>query len=165
MKRTFLLLAMAMLMAMPSFAGAKKKAEKDTEHFRYEIECAGNGTQGTYLVKVWSYSKRPSVAAEQCMKNAVHGVIFKGYTGGNGCVAQRPLASHPGVEMEYEEYFRNFLSDKGEYYKYVSLTGATQEIIKVGKEYKVGIIVSVQKDELRKALEQAGVIRGLGSGF
>jgi len=29
----------------------------------------------------------------------------------------------------------------------------------------VGIIVSVQKDELRKALEQAGVIRGLGSGF
>ena len=54
MKRNILLLALAVLMAMPSFAGAKKKAEKDTEHFRYEIECAGNGTQGTYLVKVWS---------------------------------------------------------------------------------------------------------------
>lgn len=165
MKRNILLIALSVLMAMPSFAGAKKKAEKDTEHFRYEIECAGNGTQGTYLVKVWSYSKRANVAAAQCMKNAVHGVIFKGYTGGNGCVAQKPLANHAGVEMEYEEYFRNFFSDNGEYYKYVSLTGATQETVKVGKEYKVGIVVSVKKDELRKALEQAGVIRGLGSGF
>lgn len=165
MKRSLLLIALAAVMALPMYAGAKQKAQKDTEHFRYEIECAGNGTQGTYLVKVWSYSKRAKVAAEQCMKNAVHGVIFKGYTGGNGCVAQRPLANHPGVEMEYEEYFRQFFSDQGEFYKYVSLTGATQEVVKVGKEYKVGIVVSVQKDELRKALEQAGVIRGLGSGF
>ena len=165
MKRNILLIALSLLLATPAFAGAKQKAQKDTEHFRYEIECAGNGTQGTYLVKVWSYSKRPKIAAEQCMKNAVHGVIFKGYTGGNGCVAQKPLANHPGVEMEYEEYFRSFFADNGEYYKYVSLTGATQEMVKVGKEYKVGIIVSVQKDELRKALEQAGIIRGLNSGF
>lgn len=165
MKRTILLFTLSLLMALPAFAGAKKKAEKDTEHFRYEIECAGNGTQGTYLVKVWSYSRRAGVAAEQCKKNAVHGVIFKGYTGSNGCVAQKPLANHPGVEMEYEEYFRRFFANDGEYYKYVSLTGATQEIVKVGREYKVGVIVSVQKDELRKALEQAGIIRGLGAGF
>jgi sRNA-binding protein len=37
--------------------------------------------------------------------------------------------------------------------------------IKVGKEYKIGVIVSVMKDELRKDLEAAGVIRGLASGF
>lgn len=166
MKRNILLFALALMMAMPSFAGAKNKADKDTKEFRYEIECAGNGAQGTYLVKVWSYSKRAKMAAQQCMKNAVHGVIFKGYAGENGCVAQKPLANHPGVEMEYEEYFRHFFSDNGgEYNKYVTLTGASQEVVKVGKEYKVGIIVSVQKDELRKALEQAGVIRGLSSGF
>ena len=165
MKKNILLFALSLLIAMPAFAGAKAKAQKDTEHFRYEIECAGNGTQGTYLVKVWSYSKRPKIAAEQCMKNAVHGVIFKGYTGGNGCVAQKPLANRPGVEMEYEEYFRRFFSDNGECYKYASLTGASQEMVKVGREYKVGIVVSVQKDELRKALEQAGIIRGLNSGF
>lgn len=166
MKRNILLFALALLMAMPSFAGAKQKADKDTKEFRYELECAGNGAQGTYLVKVWSYSKRAKVASAQCMKNAVHGVIFKGYTGGNGCVAQKPLANHPGVEVEYEEYFRQFFADNGgEYGKYVSVTGASQEIVKVGKEYKVGMIVSVQKDELRKALEQAGVIRSLGAGF
>ncbi len=163
--RKILIFAMAIAMCIPAFATSKSKANKDTKAFRYEIECAGNGTQGTYLIKVWSYSKKARVAAEQCKKNAVHGVIFKGYTGGNGCVAQRPLAKNPGVEMEYEDYFSKFFADGGEYYKYVSVTSAEQEIVKVGKEYKVGVIVSVQKDDLRKALEAAGVIKGLSSGF
>lgn len=163
--RKIILFAMAIALCVPAFATSKSKANKDTKSFRYEIECAGNGVQGTYLIKVWSYSKKARVAAEQCKKNAVHGVIFKGYTGGNGCVAQRPLAKNPGVELEYEEYFRHFFSDGGEYYKYVSVTSAEQEMVKVGKEYKVGVVVSVQKDELRKALEAAGVIKGLGSGF
>lgn len=160
-----LIFMMAVLMCMPMFAGSKSKAKKDTEHFRYEIECAGNGTQGTYLIKVWSYSKNKNVATDQCKKNAVHGVIFKGFTGGNGCVAQRPLVQRAGAEMEYKEYFDLFFSDKGEYYKYVSVTSAPTEIVKVGKEYKVGMIVAVQKDELRRALEQAGIVRGLNSGF
>ncbi len=163
--RKIVYLFMVMLLCMPVFAGSKKKADKDTELFRYELECAGNGTQGTYLVKVWSYSKNKKVATEQCMKNAVHGVIFKGFTGGDGCVAQRALAARAGVEQEYADYFKTFFGDKGEYYKYVSTTSAPTEIVKVGKQYKVGMIVSVKKDELRKALEQAGVIRSLGSGF
>ncbi|MCR4665235.1 MAG: hypothetical protein K5660_07715 [Paludibacteraceae bacterium] len=165
MKKQLFLLLTAVLMCLPMFAGPKNKAKKDTEHFRYELECAGNGTQGTYLIKVWSYSKNKNVATEQCKKNAVHGVIFKGFTGGEGCVGQRALVSRAGAEVEYKEYFDLFFSDKGEYYKYVSVTSSASEIIKVGKEYKVGMIVSIQKDELRKALEQAGVVRGLNSGF
>ena len=49
--------------------------------------------------------------------------------------------------------------------KYVSVTSASQEVIKVGKEYKVGMVVSVHKDALRKALENAGVVKGLSHGF
>ena len=41
----------------------------------------------------------------------------------------------------------------------------TTEMTRVGKEYKVGVVVSVRKDDLRKALEAAGIIRGLNSGF
>ena len=163
--KKILLLILSVVLMMPVFAGSKRKADKDTEHFRYEIECAGNGVQGTYLVKVWSYSKKKDVAAEQCKKNAVHGVIFKGYAGGNGCVSQRPLVTKPGAEEENKEYFDLFFSDKGDYYKYVSSTSAAPEIVKVGKEYKVGVVVSVHKDELRKALEAAGIVRGLNSGF
>ena len=33
------------------------------------------------------------------------------------------------------------------------------------KEYKVGVVVSVNKDELRKYLESEGILKGLASGF
>ena len=146
---------------------AKKptKSEQNMMQFRYELECAGNGVQGTYLVRVWTYSKKLSDAEQSAARNAVHGVIFKGFAGGDGCVGQRPMASGPGAEMEHEEYFKLFFSDKGEYRKYVSLVEGTEEVTKVGKEYKVGVVVSVQKDELRRALEAAGVIKGLNYGF
>ncbi len=150
---------------MASFAGSKAKANKDTDNFRYELECAGNAVQGNYLVKVWSYSRKPAVAMEQCKKNAVHGVIFKGFTGANGCVSQRALASNPGVETEFADFFKGFFAEDGEYLKYVQLTGGSKEVVKLKREYKVGVTVTVQKDQLRKALEQAGVIKSLSSGF
>ena len=164
--KKFLLSLLVAACCMPTFASiSQKKANKDTNQFRYEIECAGNAIQGTYLVKVWSYSKKANVAENQCRKNAVHGVIFKGYGGGQGCVSQRPLANNPGVETQFGEYFDSFFADGGEFQKYASIMEGTTETIKVGREYKVGCVVSVRKDDLRKALEAAGVIRGLNSGF
>ena len=164
--RKFLLSLLVVALCLPATAGIRQnKANKDTKQFRYEIECAGNAIPGTYVVKVWSYSKKASVAENQCRKNAVHGVIFKGYGGGQGCVSQRPLANTPGIETQYETYFDSFFADGGEFQKYASIMEGTMETVKVGREYKVGCVVSVRKDDLRKALEAAGIIRGLNSGF
>ncbi len=163
--RKFLLSLLVVALCMPVWAGAKKKADKDTNQFRYEIECAGNAIQGTYLVKVWTYSRKAAVAENQCRKNAVHGVIFKGYGGGQGCVSQRPMANTPGVETQYSEYFNRFFADGGEFQKYASIMPGTTETVKVGKEYKVGVVVSIRKDDLRRALEAAGILKGLNSGF
>jgi len=164
--KKFLLSLLVVALCVPASAGVRqKKADKDTNQFRYEIECAGNAIQGTYLVKVWTYSKKASVAENQCRKNAVHGVIFKGYGGGQGCVSQRPLANQPGVENQFKDYFDPFFANGGEFQKYASVIEGTTETVKVGKEYKVGCVVSVRKDDLRKALEAAGVIKGLNSGF
>ena len=164
--RKILLSLLAVAFCLPMMAGIRQnQANRDTNKFRYEIECAGNAIQGTYLVKVWSYSKKQSVAENQCRKNAVHGVIFKGYGGGQGCVSQRPMANDPGVEAQYKEYFDSFFADGGEFQKYASIIGGTTESVKVGREYKVGVVVSVRKDDLRKALEAAGIIRSLNSGF
>ena len=164
--RKILLSLLAVALSLPMLAGPRqKKADKDTDQFRYEIECAGNATQGSYLVKVWSYSKTASIAENQCRKNAVHGVIFKGYGGGQGCVSQRPMVNNPGAETQFKEYFDSFFADGGEFQKYASIIGGTTESVKVGREYKVGCTVSVRKDDLRKALEAAGIVRGLNSGF
>jgi len=164
--KKFLLSLLVVALCVPASAGLRQnQANKDTKNFRYEIECAGNAIQGTYLVKVWTYSKKASVAENQCRKNAIHGVIFKGYGGGQGCVSQRPLVSNPGAETQFQEYFDSFFADGGEFQKYASILGGTTESVKVGREYKVGCTVSVRKDDLRKALEAAGIIKGLNSGF
>jgi len=168
---TILLIFMLISFSLSVNAQAKKKANKDTEQWRYEIECVGTGVQGTYLIKVWSYSKKPDVAIEQAKKNAVHGIIFKGYAGGkNGCTSQKSLARNPNLEQEQETFFKGFFADGGKYMKFVSFAAdaavAASDIMKVGrKEYKIGVVVSVKKDELRKDLETAGIIKGLASGF
>lgn len=147
-----------------------KKAEKDTKEWRYEIECVGIGTQGSYLVKVWSYSKKSNVAIEQAKKNAVHAIVFKGFAGtGQVCPSQKALAPEANVEDQFKSFFDSFFADGGDYMKYVSISGdgspGPGDLVKVGKEYKVGIIVSVSKDALRKNLEAAGIIKALNSGF
>lgn len=149
--------------------GQNKKADKDTHNWEYEIEPVGVGTQGSYLIKVWSYSKKPIVAIEQAKKNAVHGIIFKGFVGIQGVPGQRPLTTNPNLEVEQAEFFKNFFAEGGKYMKFVNITNdgsvASEDRLKIGKEYKIGVVVSVNVAGLRKDLEDAGILRGLSSGF
>jgi hypothetical protein len=75
------------------------------------------------------------------------------------------LVTAPGAELEHAEFFKLFFQDGGEYNKYITITAGSQEVIKVGKQYQIGLVVSVSKDALRKALEQAGVVKSLSAGF
>jgi hypothetical protein len=71
---------------------SRKEAQQNTQNWRYEIEGVGEGKEGTYLVKIWSYSKNPRIAIEQAKKNAVHAIIFQGFIGVNR-VASQPIDS------------------------------------------------------------------------
>lgn len=155
-----------MLIGSQAFA-QQKKADKATASWRYEIECVGIGQPGTKLIKVWSYSKSANVATTQAKKNAVHGIIFQGYAGGGqGCTPQRPLSNDPSLEQSKADFFDPFFAEGGKYMKFVSTSGdGTPETMKVGKEYKVGVVVTVMTDLLRSDLEAAGIIKGLSSGF
>ena len=148
---------------------AKGKAKRDMEAYRYEIECVGTGVEGTYLIKVWTYSKKPKVALAQSKKNALHGIIFKGFAGGGqGCTSQKAFCA-PSVEEQNIDFFDKFFADGGQYMRYISESNDgsvdSDDRLKVGKEYKIGVVVSVMKDQLRKDLEAAGIIKGLDSGF
>ena len=150
-------------------AQSKKKADKDTQAWRYELEAVGVGVQGTYQVKVWSYSKKVNTAIEQAKKNAVHGIIFRGFAGKDRVPGQKALAANPNIENEKVDFFTDFFADGGKYLKFVSLVNqgaiGAGDAIKVGKEYKVGVVVSVNSSELRKDLEAAGIVKSLGAGF
>ncbi|MBC3756972.1 hypothetical protein H7U19_01055 [Hyunsoonleella sp. SJ7] len=168
------LLILALLLCIGTSVNAqwkKNKANKDTEIWRYDLVCEGIAKQGSKLVKVWSYSKNPKHAISRGMKNAVHGIIFKGYAGGGqGCTSQSPLVKSADTEEKFKEFFEAFFADGGEYLKYVSSATdgaiAPGDRLKVSKrEYKIGIIVNIQFAQLRKRLEDEGIIRGLASGF
>lgn len=148
----FLLLSFAAIMLIPTTLFSQE--------WNYEISCAGVGVQGTYLVEVTSYGKTVDAALAQMKKDAVHGVLFRGFT---GKCSQKPLAGKPEVENNFKDYFKVFFSDKGDYGKYVVESNEVAPMpTKVGKQYKVTKILSVKKDLLRRDLEKAGIIKPLG---
>lgn len=173
MKKIFLLFLVLFSFCFSNLAlaqSSKKKADKDTFEWRYEIESTGQeGVQGTYQVKVWSYSKKPETAVEQAKKNAVHGVIFRGFPAKGGAKPKSALATSPNIEQEKADFFADFFATGGKYLKFVTVANngalGQGDVIKVGKEYKVGVVISINVAMLRKDLEDAGIIKGLSSGF
>lgn len=143
--------------------------DRDTAEWRYEIEAENTATQGNYLVKVWTYARKVEDAERQTKKNAVHGVLFKGFPNKSRIKGQKPIVSDPTTVNRHKTFFDDFFKDGGEYARYVSLvhSGSVKpgDIVKIGKEYKVGYVVSVQSSELRKYLEENSIIRSLNDGF
>lgn len=136
------------------------------EPLEYEIKGVGSGVQGTYLVKVYVISKKSKPDADLLKKCAVHGVLFKGFAGTNSRVHQKPLAGSPLAEQQHSDFFDPFFSEGGAYRNYADLVTSQYEITKMAKkQYRIGATISVMKDQLRKDLEQAGVIKALGAGF
>ncbi|MDR0414796.1 MAG: hypothetical protein LBH84_05200 [Prevotellaceae bacterium] len=165
--KTWIIIAAAAIIAA-ACGSAKKMADSDTRQWRYELEAAGVGVQGSWQVKVWSYSKDAGVAVEQAKKNAVHGIIFKGFTSSiRGVPSQKPIVSAPGMDVERKDFFEPFFADGGSYQKFVNLSNngaiAPGDRIKIGKEYKIGVVVSVNVTALRKELENAGIVKKLGA--
>jgi hypothetical protein len=114
---------------------------------------------------VWVYTKAGVLSSEILKKYAVHGVIFKGYAGKTDCVQQKPLAISPDIEQQKADFFNAFFNTDKAFSKYANIIGGSFERIRVGKEYKYCAVISVAKDMLRQDLENAGVIRGLNTGF
>jgi len=166
-KRLFFM-TFLVIFSVTGFSQSKRKSDKDTSEWRYEIEAVNVGTQGTYLVKAWTYAKKPKRAIEQAKKNAVHGIIFRGFAGKGRIPGQKPLAKI-NSEKENEDFFKTFFQDGGKYLKFVTISNdgsvAAGDYLKVGKEYKIGVMVSVNVAQLRKDLEDAKIIKGLSAGF
>ena len=170
----FFILLLSVLSLASCTASRKALADKQTLVWRYEVEpTTGQAAQGSVLVKVWSYSKSRYVATTQAGKNAVHGILFKGVSAlndGNVRIPmQRPIVTDLNAEVAYNDYFKDFFRDGGKYQKYVNFINGglpdPGDIVKIRKEYKIGMTVSVSKDALRKEMEEAGVVKRLGAGF
>ncbi|MDR0507544.1 MAG: hypothetical protein LBH32_12135 [Dysgonamonadaceae bacterium] len=151
-------LFLALMLCFVTFSTEAKKPEM----LRYDIECAGEGIEDTYLVKVWVYAKSNKLTSDDLKKYAVHGVLFKGYAGKKEfCKEKRAMVS-PEIEHDRADFFDAFFNNDKEYARYSTEIDGSMERVKVGKEYKYGMVVSVSEGALRKRLVDAGILRKLG---
>lgn len=140
--------------------------------YNYEVATVAVGVDGTKLVKVWGYGKKPEDATRNAKELAVACAIFRGFpAASNGRAAKTPaIVTENNAAEKNAAFFENFFAPGGKYLQYVNLStdappsGADR--IKVNKKtYKVGVTVSIAFDELRKYMEDEGIARSLDSGF
>ncbi len=128
----------------------------------YDITGAGSGSEGTVLVKVYVYAK--SVKDEELKRAAVHGVVFRGFAGTQSG-ARQPAMAPMTAEADNAEFCKEFFAADGQCQGYASVVAGSYDRVKTSKGVKCGAILQVDKASLRKALEKAGVVRSLSSGF
>ncbi|MFY9116084.1 MAG: hypothetical protein WBK97_06860 [Bacteroidales bacterium] len=169
--------AIRIILVLTLFAGLfatdamaqRKKKKKDTEEFtigNYEVQFVRTGLEGTTLFKIFSYGKNYETALENAKPDAIKAVIFKGIPGSDSA---RPMVREYDLSRSQRDFFTEFFDNKY-YLNFVTISGDGSvdpgDVIRISRnEYKVGVVVSVHKNDLRKYLEQAGIIRGLGAGF
>ena len=156
------IIALGMAFCATAYAGKPKDPKKELR-FQYDIEYIKNAGDGVSSIKIFSYGGNKQEAQDRCAANAVHGVIFKGYSG-QGAYQSPLVKSATGYEDNYD-FFNNFFKN-GDYGRYASgIVDGTQQLIKIQGGYKCAAVVNVNVKMLRKHLEEAGIIKGLASGF
>ena len=159
MKRIYsILFALVMLCGTAS-------AQYPYQMYDYELSLVKENiasTAGFKVFKVWSLSKhRGDITNEINMANAIHGLLFKGLAASDeGYQGTVPALVPDGYES-HREYFDLFFQS-GEFKQFIQLTsrGAQQagDVVRVGRKYKVGLLVQVNLNALRKRLEKDGII-------
>lgn len=168
MKRIYLVLLALTMVATSTWA---KKDE--TPGYDYELSSVkqtASATSGFKVFKVWSYAtKKDLLTQEICMRNAVHGILFKGLEGHDTGTQGNVPAMIPDGYESHKEYFDTFFAS-GEYKQFIQLTsrGAQQagDVMQINKKrWKVGLLVQVNLNALRKRLEKDRIVESASSIF
>lgn len=168
MKKLFVLSLILCLATFSSFA-----QKKGFVPYNYELSLSKENiaaTSGFKIFKIWSYGKKKELLTQDiCMRNAIHALLFKGLAASDvGTQGNFPAMCPEGYDA-HKEYFDGFF-DSGDYRQFIQLTsrGAQQagDVVKTAnKEWKVGLLVQVNVNALRKRLEADHVIQGVRSIF
>jgi hypothetical protein len=133
--------------------------------YKYEIELTEVSKHDVLVVKVWTFNKKPNVSEDIAIRNAIHGVIFKGLEDSGKIKGRRPLVENYD---DYKSYFDDFFKEK-KYLEFgkIALNNYVEQgdVIKISREYKIGKTVVIAISNLRKHLENDNIIKGLSDGF
>jgi hypothetical protein len=160
MKKSLIILSLLL------FTMHESNAQSDPANYNYEIQFLRTGVEGTELFKVYTYCKKEKDCFEYAKMDAVKAIMFKGIPGSG---MQRPMITEVGAEDKFRDFFKEFFKEGGKYLNYVAISNdgsiSDEDRVKVGKKLKIGVILSVQKANLRRELEAAGIVQKLNSMF
>lgn len=165
--RNLIIAIIALTMTIVPSNGQGRKLMKSWDN--YEVATVQVGADGTKFVKVWGYGKNLKKAMLQAKKNAIHACIFRGLPGAETAMATPPLCRSSDAFEQNRAYFESFFSDSGDFVRYLNMTtdtvpsGTDMRAVKGG--YKVALYIQIMYDNLRKRLEDDGIIRGLSTDF
>lgn len=161
MKRIWIITLLFLLIG--TVAASAKKAQEGLPE--YEIQGAGTGTQGTYLVQVTITTKDKNLSEAMIKRVAVNGVLFRGFSDTTSRKTQKPLAGSAANEAQHADFYKEFFGEGGTAASYANIVPGSRSMTKVDKMYRVKATVSVNKESLVKYLQDVGVIKGLNSIF
>lgn len=164
MKRIVLFFAFAFVCMLSIHA---KSYPFDMTH-SYEVQIVRVAQQGSKFLKVWGTASSPDKAIDMAMQDAVAACIFTGVEGNEIAGKIPALVSDKDAYQQNKQFFDTFFK-KGEFLQYVKNVNSSyptgENNVKTSKGRKVGIYVVVKYDDLRKLLEDKGIIKKLNSYF
>jgi len=125
-----------------------------------ETECLGVESDGTQILRVWTYGVDANDAANRCKRDAVYYAIFKGVGINNGGCNKEPIISNSNVKNNYATYFDLFFTEGGDYLNYIAIDNNinfTKKRDKKSEQVKFGITVKLLYSKLTERLTKDGI--------
>lgn len=163
MKSIFKIICLTAILLTAYPSAAQNYTMKNSKN--YEVVNLGVATDGTKLIKVYVTHRNKNKAIAEAKKAAIETIIFSGVPSA-GTVSGTPALCSIADEQKHASFFEKFFEPGGQFLRYVNITSDEDaDITKVKGGYKVGIVVQVMYDNLRKDLESAGIVKSLNYGF
>ena len=144
-----------------------KKYPFDMNH-SYEIQVVRVAQKGLKFYKVWGVAGSVDKAMTQALQDAVAASLFTGVAGSDVASAVPALCGSVSAYQDHQSYFDDFFRS-GKFLLYVNNVNSQypsgENNVRTNQGRKVGLYVQVKYDELRKKLEQDGIIKSLKDYF
>jgi hypothetical protein len=122
----------------------------------FQINCVSIENEVYVKLKITNLIKPLKYQIESANKDALKAILYSGYTS-TQCQTQKALLRQPTDIENFKKIESNFFSNKGVWKTFVR--NATNE------QNATGFEIMVNKDQLRKYLEEKQIIKSLNNGF
>jgi len=129
----------------------------------YNIECISIENEGYVKLKLLNYKNPTEFDLESASKNAIKAILYSGYSS-TDCQTQKSILKETADIDNFKKIENNFFSSNGKWKTFVRNSFDSNNIKKDRTENKEFIIM-VNKDQLRKYLEEQKIIKSLNTGF